>query len=142
MSAGIEAFNSSNERFPKREGVFFETNTRNLRVRRLNERREINGIMAQGFDVRYTPAGRRRAREEGNVWLCIETGSPVLSELSPTRTPRFVRSINNRVYYNFLSETNQFVKVKTVSTSEGGALGFRMSLNITLISEDFWEYKF
>jgi hypothetical protein len=127
---------------PKREGVFFETNTRLLRVRRLNEQSEINGRMAQAFDIRYSTSGRRRDRVDGEVWLCIETGAPVLTVFSPARTPMFVRNISFRTYYDFLSDSNQFIAVHGAITTSASILGMRASLVVSMTYEEHWEFEF
>ena len=130
----------SKDMIPKRSGMFFETNTRNLSVKRMNETKTINGRLCQGFEIRYSASGKRRDREEGTVWLEINTGAPVMAEMSPNSTPMFTRSINIETHYGFNDDTKQFFREKVINNAEISVLRIRMNMITTIMNENYWEF--
>ena len=115
---------------PKREGLFFETDNRFLKVRRLSGTKNIDGITTKGYSFTYTPTGLKKDREKGRIWLELETGYPVLKETGSGKN-------TTQTYYSFNETTNQFFIDKTISTNEIN-IPF-VSVNMTLINKRVYE---
>ena len=125
---------------PKRTGMFFETNSRNITVNRTRETKMINSRFCQAYEVSYTNTGRRRDRDDVIVWLEVSTGAPVLTESRPRRTPPFVRSVIINTHYVFNEETNQFFVELFETVTEISILRQRMSMTLSVRRGDYWEY--
>ena len=120
--------------------MFLETNKRNITVNRSRNTKIINDIHCQAYEVRYSPSGKRKDRVEGIVWLEIDKGVPVLSEMSPTRKPVFVKSMDMNTYFGFDEEINVFFSEAAVINTSISFLGKRMNMVMTMTQEDFWFY--
>ena len=122
---------------PEREGMFFETNTRNLTVRRTRQERRVNRRDCQAFDVRYSPTGKRADRVEGTVWIDIERGVPVLAEM---QIPMLDQKRSTNIHYAFDARTNQFYPSRIEETSTQTYYDVAYSAVMTMTFENYWEF--
>ena len=127
----------SKDMIPTREGMFFETDTRNIRVRRQNQTRRIGRRQCQAFEVRYSPSGRRSERIEGTVWLEIDTGVPVLAEM---QIPMLNERRSSNVSYGYDAATNQYFTSRVEDTSTQTFYEVNYSVVGVLTYENYWEF--
>ena len=134
-SRGFEAGFSMEE-----SKILSERNPRNITVRNLNETKEINGKIAQGYSIRYTPTRRRRDRIEGTFWLDVNNGAPVMSELYPGMKIPFVKSYFFVGYYTFIEDSNHFYVDRMIGELNMSILTKKMTMLIDSIFEEHFIY--
>jgi hypothetical protein len=122
---------------PTHYSMFTETDTRNIRVRRTREQRRIGRRDTIGFNVRFTPEGRRGDRMEGTVFLCLETGSPILAEMVvPTLDARF----NHNTSFSFDAENQRFMQTRNQVETVTQSWGMTVTVSLTLVMDGHWEF--
>ena len=128
----------SQDKTPSKDGMFFETNPKNLTVNVLRESKNINGKDCQAYSVRYLPDGNKKEALEGKVWLDKKTGAPVLAELTMSKTPMFVKSVDMKTHYLFEQGKVYPDKIEVVMSIS--ALGKKITNETTILMHDYWEY--
>ena len=123
---------------PARFGVFHETDSRCISVEKLNETREINGVLCQSFYIKFSPP-RRRDRVEGAAWLNAETGQPVFMDTMPQYPPMMIRNMNIKQYFVYDSENDLFYREKAVSSMTITMMGLRRNLTFTIMDENHFR---
>ena len=122
---------------PSKEGMFLETNTRNLSVKRLRQEKRVNRRNCQAFEVRYSSTGKRSDRIEGTVWIDIERGVPVLAEM---QIPMIDQKRSTNIHYAFDTATNQFYTSRIEDTSTQTYYDVNYSAVMIMTFEDYWEF--
>jgi len=130
----------SKDNTPKKKGVFFETNPKYFKVKRLDEIKEINGKKCQAYEIEYIADGDKDKALKGKIYLDIITGSPVLSELQLVNTPMSVENVDMVTHYNFDNKKNQvYVSKKEIHTLVS-MFFVKAKMEGIVLMEDYWEY--